>query len=100
MLKSGKGLACWKPRPRKPNSGPRGTVPGDVGTFSAEGGFKKTFNIWDDEELLRGVASVSGSPPFRLPPQRVVFDPKEIPQGNTIADGASSHTMFSETDAG
>lgn len=99
MLKSGKGLACWKPRPRKPNSGLRGTVPGDVGMFSAEGGFKKIFNIWDDEELLRRATSASGGLSFRLPSRSTVIEPEDIPQGSTIVDGASSQTILSQLDA-
>ncbi|KAJ3545658.1 hypothetical protein NMY22_g2349 [Coprinellus aureogranulatus] len=98
MLKSGNGLPCWKPRPRKPSTHQRGTVPGDVGTFSAEGSFKKTFNLWDDEEALRRSASSSNGKSFHLPSRHVTVSPDEIPRGNTIADGASSHTMYSESD--
>ncbi|KAJ3542293.1 hypothetical protein NMY22_g3566 [Coprinellus aureogranulatus] len=98
MLKSGNGLPCWKPRPRKPSTHQRGTVPGDVGTFSAEGSFKKTFNLWDDEEALRRSGSSSNGKSFHLPSRHVTVSPDEIPRGNTIADGASSHTMYSESD--
>ncbi|KAJ3542292.1 hypothetical protein NMY22_g3565 [Coprinellus aureogranulatus] len=99
MLKSGKGLACWKPRPRSANPGERGTVPGDVGTFTPEAGFKKTFNLWDDEESLQGSANSSGVSPFRLPTRNIVIDPEEIPRGRTIAEGASSSTIYCKSDA-
>ncbi|TEB28952.1 hypothetical protein FA13DRAFT_1793449 [Coprinellus micaceus] len=93
MLNTGKGLACWKPRPR---GGETRVVPGDVGTFSAEGGFRRTFNIWDDEDALELRASMARDTPFHLPPRNVATDPEEIAQGHTIAEGASSTTIYSE----
>lgn len=97
MLKSGKGLACWRPSPRNPKFNPRGTVPGDVGTFNAEGGFKKVFNLWDDERSLQSGARSSGNMPFRLPSRSITTESNEIRQGRTIAEGASSKIIYSES---
>ncbi|KAF6744335.1 hypothetical protein DFP72DRAFT_929795 [Ephemerocybe angulata] len=57
MLSSGMGLACWN---TKPHTGAVGPVLGDVGTFSAQDGFIKIFNLWDDEKSIRKTARTTG----------------------------------------
>ncbi|KAF5329186.1 hypothetical protein D9611_013196 [Ephemerocybe angulata] len=57
MLSSGMGLACWN---TKPHAGAVGPALGDVGTFSAQDGFIKIFNLWDDEESIRKTARTTG----------------------------------------
>ncbi|RXW14218.1 hypothetical protein EST38_g11639 [Candolleomyces aberdarensis] len=92
MRKSGKGLASWDPRPRKPYATERGVSPGDVGTFSAEGGFKKIFNILDDERFMRALnVSRDAYPPLKL---NVVTHAEELPLGHTIVQGTSTNIKF------
>ncbi|KAF5322967.1 hypothetical protein D9611_009329 [Ephemerocybe angulata] len=57
MLSSGMGLACWN---TKPHAGAVGPALGDVGTYSAQDGFIKIFNLWDDEESIRKTARTMG----------------------------------------
>ncbi|KAJ3536893.1 hypothetical protein NMY22_g5832 [Coprinellus aureogranulatus] len=84
MINTGKGLACWQPQPRSSASGfGQGTAPGDVGTSSPEGGFRKIFNIWDEGACLQS-----------LPPRKLMRVPEELPRGHIISEGASSETMF------
>lgn len=96
MLKAGEGLACWRPRPIKPYSGQRGVVPGDVGTYSAEGGFKRIFNLWDDEELI---GRLDDGCSFPLPPRNLAVDPDAIPKGFTITEGVDSREISPEVPA-
>ncbi|KAF5332258.1 hypothetical protein D9611_008140 [Ephemerocybe angulata] len=67
MLNSGHGLACWKPQPWK-TAPPKtfrnrreewGAKPGDVGIYRIEDGFKRLFNIWDDEDAIQNTAKAS-----------------------------------------
>ncbi|KAF6741629.1 hypothetical protein DFP72DRAFT_942477 [Ephemerocybe angulata] len=68
MLSSGMGLACWN---TKPHAGAVGPALGDVGTFTAQDGFNKIFNLWDDEESIRKTArSTSPGNYYRSPPMR------------------------------
>ncbi|TEB26709.1 hypothetical protein FA13DRAFT_1007808 [Coprinellus micaceus] len=57
LMCSGHGLPCWDPRPRQDELQPAGIVPGDVGTYSVDDGFKKLFNLWDVEDIIRGIAT-------------------------------------------
>ncbi|KAJ3535850.1 hypothetical protein NMY22_g6296 [Coprinellus aureogranulatus] len=99
MLKAGEGLACWRPRPVVPHCGPKGVVPGDVGTYSADGGFKKIFNIWEDENKICPI-DLSGSDVFRLPSRVIAVDPEAIPQGFTITEGVDSSENYMITTQG
>lgn len=92
MHKSGKGLAAWDPRPRKPYTDERRVVPGDVGTFSAEGGFKKTFNIFEDKESI--ISSVYALDGYNPPALKVVTYEEELPLGHTIVEGTSTDVEF------
>lgn len=60
MLNAMKGLPCWEPSPQGRFAGPQGVIPGDVGTYGDADGFKKTFNIWKDDEAIRATASRCG----------------------------------------
>ncbi|KAJ3501320.1 hypothetical protein NMY22_g18969 [Coprinellus aureogranulatus] len=99
MLKAGEGLACWRPRPVVPHCGPKGVVPGDVGTYSADGGFKKIFNIWEDENKICQI-DISGGDAFRLPSRVIAIDPEAIPQGFTITEGVDSSENYLITTQG
>jgi hypothetical protein len=87
MHKAGKGLAAWDPRPRKPYAGEQGVVPGDVGTFTAEGGFKKIFNIFEDEQSIR-LSDLSWAS-YTPPKLKTVTYEDELPLGLTIGRGTS-----------
>ncbi|RXW17707.1 hypothetical protein EST38_g8147 [Candolleomyces aberdarensis] len=84
MLCCNEGLPCWRPQPRKP-IGLRGIVPGDVGTFDLTHGFRKIFNLWEDE-------SAGG---WDLPAKEIVCI-DHFAEGHTIASGASSKIRRSE----
>jgi hypothetical protein len=96
MLRCRKGLACWHPRPRQPFVGEGGVVPGDVGTFDLTDGFKKIFNIWEDDAFLRrlGMPGVES----QLPPKNAALHLDELVGGHTIVNGSSS--KVSESQAG
>ncbi|KAJ2914921.1 hypothetical protein MD484_g5479, partial [Candolleomyces efflorescens] len=66
---------------------PRGIVPGDVGTFDLTYGFKKIFNIWEDE--------CAGS--WELPAQEIARS-DHFSEGYTIVSGAYSKIHRSEDD--
>jgi hypothetical protein len=86
MLVSGKGLACWHPRPRKPYQGKRGVIPGDVGVYSACRGFEKIFNLWEVGERL-----VDEDGQSYAPPQMDIVDPEEeFSLGDTVVQGTNS----------
>ncbi|KAF6747374.1 hypothetical protein DFP72DRAFT_609206 [Ephemerocybe angulata] len=84
LLGSGKGLPCWQPKPRKPFVGKHGVVPGDVGTYSAEGGFKKIFNLWEDEAAIQDRARLFGEI-YRLPEKTITIDHDELSKDDIIA---------------
>jgi hypothetical protein len=56
MLVHGHGLACWEPRCFEPEIRPHGIIPGDVGTYTTEDGFKVAFNLWDDMDIIHEIA--------------------------------------------
>ncbi|KAJ3532348.1 hypothetical protein NMY22_g7774 [Coprinellus aureogranulatus] len=93
-LSSSKGLACWQPEPFQPFVGEAGIVPGDVGTFTAEDGFRKTFNIWEDETSIRGSASDLLEQPYQCPVKDIVHHPGKLRVGDTVVRGASSNTTM------
>ncbi|KAJ2929795.1 hypothetical protein H1R20_g7306, partial [Candolleomyces eurysporus] len=92
MLTSGKGLASWSPRPRDP-VGERGVVPGDVGTFSAQHGFKKIFNLQEDKGAIRS-SKIFGKN-YSLPKMdHVVTHKEELSVGEMIVKGTSVKTQY------
>ncbi|RXW20158.1 hypothetical protein EST38_g5689 [Candolleomyces aberdarensis] len=93
MLTSGKGLASWSPRPRDP-LGERGVVPGDVGTFSAQHGFKKIFNLQEDKGAIRS-SKIFGKN-YSLPKMHVVTHKEELSVGETIVKGTSVKTQYTQ----
>lgn len=52
MISKGEGLPCWNPQ-SQPVQPPPEIVPGDVGTVDTKGGFRKLFNLWDAEGVIR-----------------------------------------------
>ena len=97
MLKAGKGVPCWKPEPRGKFPTQKVTKPGDAGTFTEEGGFKKIWNIWEDANALQQSAILFGHTLLGLPPRNVTTEP-EISQGRTINMGASSKPIRCPSD--
>ncbi|KAF6743009.1 hypothetical protein DFP72DRAFT_152967 [Ephemerocybe angulata] len=89
MLRAGKGLACWKPEPSysPPAVNPKGAVPGDVGMYTPEGGFKKIFNLWDDEHSLKIMARTLDQAEYKSPPNGLVVN-REFQRGATVTRGA------------
>lgn len=96
MLDSGKGLAPWDPRPRKPYLDERGIVPGDVGTFSVSDGFKRIFNIFEDGKSIK--AANSDWETYHPPEVKVVTHEEELSLGHTIVRGASVDVKFTADD--
>ncbi|TEB30413.1 hypothetical protein FA13DRAFT_1733724, partial [Coprinellus micaceus] len=96
MLHAGKGLPCWKPRPRRPIRDGVGVIIGDVGIFSIEGGFRKIFNIWDDEDFIRNSPSASSyGLPYQAPSRPWPFtEPNELVQGESVVRGVWSETVY------
>ncbi|TEB28192.1 hypothetical protein FA13DRAFT_1776059 [Coprinellus micaceus] len=52
LLQERLGLPCWEPRPLDMENYPAGVLPGDVGTYTIEGGFERLFNLFADKETL------------------------------------------------
>lgn len=98
MLRSGKGLPCWQPRPWKPYASKSGTVPGDVGIFAAESGFKKLFNIWDDDEAVRSTGRRQCGTAYELPERKLVVTESVLLRGEAVAQGTSSQTSWTDDD--
>ena len=92
-ISSKNGLACWQPRPRKPYAGEHGVVAGDVGTFSAGDGFRKIFNIWEDQEEIKAARLVSQSG-YAPPKMAVATHQEELSEGDTVVHGTSSNTQY------
>ncbi|KAF6751708.1 hypothetical protein DFP72DRAFT_1135563, partial [Ephemerocybe angulata] len=99
LLNSGKGLACWEPGPQ-PSVNKQGIVPGDVGTYSAEDGFKKTFNLWSDDLSMRASACGFGADDYQSPEMNIVLRPRRLREGDTVVNGASSKTHIFVSDSG
>jgi hypothetical protein len=76
-------------------SGPDGIVPGDVGTFSAEDGFRKTFNIWDDLSLIRQSGKTAIDRAFLPPENDIACHEDKLQEGETVMEGAVSETTTS-----
>jgi hypothetical protein len=89
MLRSGHGLACWNPKPRNPLVPGKGVTPGDIGTFTPVYGFKKIFNIWDNESLGDQVVQ---SPRYlaQAPSRLIRVHQAELREGDTVCEGISS----------
>ncbi|KAF5332193.1 hypothetical protein D9611_008158 [Ephemerocybe angulata] len=107
MLGSGRGLACWKPHNQDSAGSPhrrifpsishsestvgwRGIIPGDVGTYDAEGGFRKMFNLWEDDEAIRGMARDIYHRIYSAPDDEVKISEGDFWRGDTVAQGASA----------
>lgn len=69
--------------------GEGGITPGDVGTYSAEYGFQKAFNLWDDGGSLQSTAKALGMVAYSPPPRNVTTDPGILKEGSTVLDGAT-----------
>ncbi|KAJ3523976.1 hypothetical protein NMY22_g11205 [Coprinellus aureogranulatus] len=98
MLKSGRGLACWQPQPRwKDSTNECGTTPGDVGTFTSGGGFKKLFNLWDDDEPVRKTAELfHHNIEYRLPPKDISLGQSDLGKGDTVVQGVTAKTLYGD----
>ena len=55
-------------------------------TFSAADGFKKIFNLWEDDRIRQSASS------DELPPRELTLHREELAEGDTIVDGTSSKT--------
>jgi hypothetical protein len=60
--------------------GQQGAVPGDVGTFDLRHGFKKIFNLWQDED---------SSMRWSLPSEDIDITDEHFPMGHKIVSGVS-----------
>ncbi|KAF6759375.1 hypothetical protein DFP72DRAFT_1043093 [Ephemerocybe angulata] len=116
MLGSGRGFACWKPQnqdsvgsPRRrifpsishseSTVGWRGIIPGDVGTYDAERGFRKMFNLWEDDEAIRGMARDIYHGIYTAPDDsEVKISEDDFRRGDTAAQSASAEVNDSGDD--
>jgi hypothetical protein len=96
MLRSGKGLPCWQPRPWKPLAGESGTILGDVGIYTAERGFKRLFNVWDDDEAVLRTGQRYSEADYELPEREVVVAESGLFEGDAVVHGASSEISWME----
>lgn len=92
MLTSGKGLASWRPGPPDGVAGRRGVVPGDVGTFRANDGFQRIFNLWEDQDAIRS-SGIFGET-YTPPKMDAVTHKGDLSAGDTIARGTSAVTEY------
>lgn len=65
-------------------------MPGDVGTYTPEDGFRKMFNIWDDAESIRVSASALMESSYEPPPNGMIHHPGKMDVGDIISEGLSS----------
>lgn len=72
-----------------------GVVPGDVGTFSAEDGFRKTFNLWEDLSSIRASGKTAADRRFQPPQQAMACHEDKMHDGETVVEGAVSSTIVS-----
>ncbi|KAJ3524881.1 hypothetical protein NMY22_g10811 [Coprinellus aureogranulatus] len=90
LLNTGYGLPCWEPAPSLPDSQPQGVVPGDVGTYTTEGGFEKTFNLWEVSDRLENTYPCCGSTGASQPlAGRVGIRRNAVHEGAIFSLGAS-----------
>ena len=101
MLKTGNGLACWKPRPRKPIVNGVGILPGDVGTYTVEGGYRKIFNLWDHGDEPPSPTNRPHCPRYPIPdderPSNIVTS-EELAEGHALVQGVSYDTIYESDD--
>jgi hypothetical protein len=80
--------------PLEDPSQPRGVVPGDVGTYTVESGFRKLFNLLEDALIIHEIAQTilaSQSSGYSRGAREDVISQKEIlKQGQVFARGAST----------
>ena len=88
LLESGNGLPCWNPKPRNRDAETKGIVPGDVGIYTAELGFEKILNLWEDEMEIQAVGRSMGAAPYRPPKRTIVYRRNAIEEGEVVAQGA------------
>ncbi|KAJ3507962.1 hypothetical protein NMY22_g16765 [Coprinellus aureogranulatus] len=89
LLGTGYGLPCWEPGPSPPEIVPQGVVPGDVGTYSTEWGFEKTFNLWDDKDVLQQLAARHSAGPNQALTGRVRTRHDALRPGVVFSPGAA-----------
>lgn len=87
------GLPCWQPEPSALFKAD-GVLPGDVGTFSAEDGFKKIFNLWDDAKSIRMTQSRQQDPAgvYHPPKRNILRTENVLREGETVPYGVHSET--------
>ena len=60
LLLESHGLPCWNPAPAGNTSA---VVPGDVGIYTPEGGFRTIFNLFDDVHLINEIPQTHSARP-------------------------------------
>ena len=92
LLVEGHGLPCWEPRPLYPQTQPLGVVPGDVGTYTAESGFRRSFNLFDDAAIIHGITQQTHAilaSEYIDPRQKLSHKPDIFKKGDVYAHGSS-----------
>ena len=95
LLAEGHGLPCWEPRPLEPQAQPQGVVPGDVGTYTAESGFRRSFNLFDDASNIRKATQGTQDSPqceFWEPSRKPIHRPGFLGNGHAFVHGSSMET--------
>lgn len=66
-----------------------------MGTFSAEDGFRKTFNLWEDIDSIRASGKTPNDRHIQPPEQDIAYHEDKMHDGETVAEGAVSSTIVS-----
>lgn len=79
--------------------GKNGTAPGDVGVYTADRGFEKLFNIWDDELGIQTVAESLGGVPYQPPKRTLLLRQNTLREGDMVVRGVSTRTLQTTSEA-
>lgn len=72
---------------------PNGVAPGDVGTYTPEDGFRRTFNLWDEQDMraIREIAETTHPDSGYQDLERgIITDRDKLQKGETLVRGAST----------
>lgn len=78
-----------------PEQQPNGVVPGDVGTYTPEDGFQRTFNLWDDHCIIRKIAeTIDPDRGYQDLKRNIITHRDKLQRGETLVCGASTDTRL------
>ncbi|KAJ3550508.1 hypothetical protein NMY22_g429 [Coprinellus aureogranulatus] len=97
LLESGNGLPCWDPRPHGQNGSAAGIAPGDVGIYTADRGFEKLYNLWDDEIGIQALAESLEGEAYRPPKRTIIQRQSGLHEGEVITRGVNTSLLQSSS---